>query len=294
MNSLPQNVQPPTTTPNTTSTTANSTSNTASSTTSSTASTSSSQSTTTSSSATSTTSTTSNTANNNSNTSNDPVIPTNAIVATAIQTIPNWQWCTAELNRQPCASGLGNATSSMTPEQASPSLSGKSALFAIGGKTQYSNALWWQYLPSDSQSTHFVYDLYFYVNDPSAPEALEFDVNQNFGGVRFVWGTECSYQNTKHWDIWNSATGKWVTTQAPCPQVAANQWHHLIWQFERVNGKEHYISVTLDNNVMPVDLYFSPQQPYSGDGISVAFQMDGDYRQQPYNVWLDNVTLNAW
>jgi hypothetical protein len=45
---------------------------------------------------------------------------------------------------------------------------------------------------------------------------------------------------------------------------------------------------------MPVDTWFSPQNPYGGDGIAIAFQLDGNYRQQPYNAWLDNVTLSAW
>jgi len=45
----------------------------------------------------------------------------------AVQTLPDWQWCTAKLNGHVCASGLGNATSSMTPEQADPSLSAGAA-----------------------------------------------------------------------------------------------------------------------------------------------------------------------
>jgi hypothetical protein len=28
--------------------------------------------------------------------------------------------------------------------------------------------------------------------------------------------------------------------------------------------------------------------------ISIAFQIDGNYKQQPYTVWLDEVTLNAY
>ena len=29
------------------------------------------------------------------------------------------------------------------------------------------------------------------------------------------------------------------------------------------------------------------------ESVDVAFQMDGNYAQQPYNVWLDNVALTA-
>lgn len=182
----------------------------------------------------------------------------------------------------------------MTPSQQTPSLSGESAKFKIGGPTHYSNALWWRSLSPNGTPKHFVYDLYFYMSDPGVPEALEFDVNQSMNGTRYIWGSECSYRDTGHWDIWNDETGRWDTTSAPCQVVSANEWHHLTWQIERVNGQVHYISVTLDGNVSTLDKYYSPQHHYNGSGLNVAFQMDGDYRQDPYAVWLDNVSLSAW
>jgi hypothetical protein len=226
--------------------------------------------------------------------SGSPGVPAGAEVKSAMQTLPNWEWCTAKLNGKPCASGQGDATSSMSPGQDDPSLSGNSAQFKIGGPTQYSNALWWKSLGPNSKPTHFVYDLYFYLKDPSAPEALEFDVNQSMNGKRYTWGTECSYRDSGHWDIWDPESGRWVTTSVECPQVEAGKWHHLIWSFERVDGKTHYISVSLDGDVHTVDKYYNPQEHWSGSAVSVAFQMDGNYRQDPYSVWLDKVTLSYW
>jgi hypothetical protein len=221
-------------------------------------------------------------------------VPAGAQIMSAVQTLPDWQWCTKDLHGHTCASGLGDATSSMTPGQTEPSLSGNSAQFQIGGHTRYSNALWWKSFGPNNTPTHFVYDLYFYMEHPGLPEALEFDVNQSMNGTRYVWGSECSYRDTGHWDIWNDETGRWVTTDVPCPQVSANEWHHLTWQIERVNGQVHYISVTLDGNVATVDKYYNPQRHFNGNDVNVAFQMDGDYRQDPYSVWLDNVSLSAW
>jgi len=229
-----------------------------------------------------------------SGTSSSSTVPPGAAVEAAVQTLPGWDWCTAKLNGKPCASGLGNATSSLTEEQQTPSLSGKSAKFTIGGHTAYSNALWWKSFGPDNTPTHFVYDLYFYMDEPNLPEALEFDINQSLNGVRYTWGSECSYRNTGHWDIWDPKHGSWETTSAPCPVVSAQSWHHLTWQVERVNNQVHYISVTLDGNVMTIDKYYDPQPNYSGEDVNIAFQMDGDYRQDPYDVWLDNVSLSSW
>ncbi len=194
----------------------------------------------------------------------------------------------------PAPADLGNATSSITQNQPTPSLSGKSSKFTLGGHTQYSNALWWKSFGANSTPTHFVYDLYFYIDDASAPEALEFDINQSMNGVRYTWGTECSYRNTGKWDIWNPQTEAWETTDVPCPVVSSKAWHHLTWQVERVNNQVHYISVTVDDNVTPVNKYYNPQPNYRGSDVNVAFQMDGDYRQDPYSVWLDNVSLSTW
>jgi hypothetical protein len=181
----------------------------------------------------------------------------------------------------------------MTPKQETPSLSGDSSVFWIGGPTGYSNALWWEELGPNSKPTHFTYDLYFYLEDATAPEALEFDVNQTINGTRWVFGTECSYRNTGDWQVWDSAGEKWFNTGVPCPQVSSNQWHHLVWQFERVNGRAHFVSVTVDDKTTPVDKYFDPQK-YGGQGISVAVQLDGDSRQTPYKLWVDKMSLTSW
>ena len=199
------------------------------------------------------------------------------------------------MNGGACASGLGNATSGMAPGQKDPSTDGSSAKFSIGGTQPYSNAMWWKSLGQVAPLNRLTYDLYFYVDDPSRPEALEFDVNQSYDHTRYTWGTECSYQHTGKWDIWNPATGAWETTDVPCPTVSANTWHHLTWRLERVNGQVHYVSVTLDGEESTVDKYFGPQTNYGGgDDIDIAFQMDGNYRQDPYNVWLDQVSLQGW
>src|SRR5215471_8554166 len=221
--------------------------------------------------------------------------PPNALVVKKIEGMSNWEWCTATNSHGgECASGLGDATSSKTDNQTSPSLDGSSSKFDIGGPTPYSNVLWWRTLTPNDNATHFVYDLYFYIDQADLPEALEFDVNQSFNGTRWVYGTECSYKDTGKWDVWDGSTHKWVTSKVACPQISSTTWHHLIWQFERVNGQVHYISVTLDNQTYPVDMYLGAESNFVGEGVDVAFQLDGDSHQNPYSVWLNEVTLSEW
>lgn len=228
------------------------------------------------------------------------VVAPQAQSVTDIQTLPGWQSCSAlyppgsPREGQICAAGLGTAVSTMTQGISVPSLDGKAAKFTMGGPTGYSNELYFLSLGGGTNVTHFVYDLQFYVDNPTKVQALEFDVNQTFGGQRWTWGTECNFKADGKWDIWDPLNEKWIPSQVPCNPFPANTWIHLVWQFERVNGQAHYISVTVNGATSNVDQFFQPQQNWTLEDINVAFQMDGDFEQDPYNVWLDEVTLQTF
>ena len=217
---------------------------------------------------------------------------------TGLQNMPGWQPCSAlyppgdPRAGQVCAAGLGMAQSTMMEDQQSPALSGSSAKFSIGGSQPYSNELYTLFLGGGSNPTQFTYDLYFYIDYPERAQALEFDVNQSFNAHRWVFGTECNFKADGKWDVWDGVAG-WQATTVPCNPFPANTWNHLTWQFARVGNQVHYISVTVNGQNYAVDLYKSYAPSWPMENITVAFQMDGDYAQQPYNVWLDNVTLTA-
>lgn len=223
-----------------------------------------------------------------------------SFTVSSIQALPGWQACSAVFppeaprHGQICAAGLGTATVSMTPGQNTPSLDGNSAKFSIAGPTGYSNELWFNPVGGGSNVTHFVYDLFFLIDNPTASQALEFDVNQTFGGQRWTWGTECNFNGTGKWDIWDPLNETWVPTSVDCKPFAANTWIHLIWNFERINGQAHYISLTVDNQTFNINQFFNPQQNWTLEEIDAAFQMDGNFKQQPYNVWLDKVNLQVF
>jgi len=226
------------------------------------------------------------------------VAPANPSISN-IQNFSGWQPCTDDFPPgdpragQVCASGLGNATYTMTQDQSTPSLSGSSTKFSIGGTTPYSNELYTNYFAGGSNVSHFTYDLYFMVDQPERSQALEFDVNQTINNARWVFGTECNFKADGVWDVWDGVLNKWIPSTVPCNPVPANTWMHLVWNFERVGSQVHYISVSLNGQTSTVDMYQANEPFWPMEDIDVAFQMDGDYAQQPYNVWLDKVTLTA-
>jgi hypothetical protein len=61
-----------------------------------------------------------------------------------------------------------------------------------------------------------------------------------------------------------------------------------------VGNQVHYISLTVGDQTYPIDTYYPNQPNWTLEEIDVAFQMDGNYKQEPYNVWLDEVSLTAY
>jgi len=220
-----------------------------------------------------------------------------------IQNMTGWQSCAADFppgsgrDGQVCASGNPNPpTSTMTEGQTSPAMDGKSAKFTMGGPNGYSNELYFNAVAGGNNVSHFTYDLYFYIDNPAAPQALEFDVNQTFGGQRWVWGSECNFkgETPPMWDLWDDASGIWRESSVPCNIFPGNTWNHIVWQFERVGNQVHYISLQVNDQTYNVDTFYNNQQDWTLEEIDNAFQMDLQQPPVSYNVWLDQVNLTAW
>src|SRR5262249_43225694 len=135
-----------------------------------------------------------------------------------IQRMSGWDSCSV------CAGkwGDGPGTShDMSIGINSPSLSGSSAKFWVGG-TPWGAALWWHGLGGQDDMANFRYDLDFFTESLGAAQALEFDMNQNVGGKRYIFGTECDFRNTGTWRVWNSPAAPWVSTGvgwSPAPRT---------------------------------------------------------------------------
>ncbi len=230
-------------------------------------------------------------------------------VITGIQALPGWQSCGAQFPPgsgragQICAAGGGTPNSTMTQNVSSPSMDGKSAEFSMASTgpgtpcAGYCNMLYFNPVAGGNNVTHFIYDVYFYIDNPDAPQALEFDVNQTYGGQRWVWGSECNFKADGVWDIWNDApnTG-WEPTTIPClaTDFQANSWNHLIWDVQQNGNQVQYNTLTLNGVVHQVNTIYPNEQNWTLEEIDTAFQMDLDAVGTPYHVWLDEVNLTAY
>lgn len=185
-----------------------------------------------------------------------------------------------------------------------PSLSGSATQFNLGGTQAYTDVLWNNHLIGDFSSqglpdsnhtlvptlSTFTYDVYFYGNNLGASQALEFDVNQFFGGMGFTWGHECRVGGHE-WDIWDNVGAKWVATGIPC-NPNNNSWNHLVIQVQRTwDNKLNYQSITLNGETHVLNRIYAPFSAPGWYGITLNYQMDGDSKQSPYTVYVDKLNF---
>jgi hypothetical protein len=200
-----------------------------------------------------------------------------------------------------CTSCGGKVTWSMSQGISSPSLSGVASRFNIGGAGPFWDALFNNHLIGDLSSQglpdtsktlvpslhNFTYDAYFYGGNLGLAQALEFDVNQFFNGMGFIWGTECRIAGGHEWDIWDNVNQRWVPTGIAC-NPASNSWNHLTLHVQRTSDNHLlYQSITLNGVTHTLDKYYSPGSAPGWYGVTVNYQMDGNSTQSPYSVFLD-------
>jgi hypothetical protein len=195
---------------------------------------------------------------------------------------------------------------SMTQGVQSPSISGKATIFNVGGSTPYSDALWNNHLIGTSSSQgmpdpnqtqvrslhNFTYDVYFYGDNLELSEALEFDINQFFDGMGFIFGHECRIADGNQWDIFDNEKGQWIPTGVPC-HPNSNSWNHVTLKVQRTSDNHLvYQSITLNGQTATLNWTLGHGSSPSWYGVTINFQMDGNYKQDSYNVYLDNLTFS--
>jgi hypothetical protein len=197
-------------------------------------------------------------------------------------------------------------TFSMQQGIKSPSLSGSATQFNIGGTGPYWDVLFNNHLIGDGSSQgmpdkshklvptyhNFTYDVYFYGANLGLSQAVEFDLNQFFDNTGYIWGHECRIAGGNEWDIWDNLSQHWVPTGIPC-YPNSNAWNHLTIQVQRTsNNQLLYQSITLNGVTSSVNQYYDPGPAPGWYGVTVNYQMDGNDKQSPYSVYLDQLTFS--
>lgn len=208
-----------------------------------------------------------------------------------------------------CSAPCPGVTWSMKQHIGSPSRSGDATKFNLGGTTSYSDALWTlgligqkttQGMPDKNHTLiptlhNFTYDSYFYTDQLSLSQVLEFDVNMYFNGMSFVWGNQCRIAGGHEWDIWDNVNTKWVATGFSCNPINSG-WNHVTIEVQRTSDNRLlFQSITLNGVKHTVNKYYAHgTAPKSWYGVSVNYQMDGNKNQTDYSTYVDDFSLTYW
>jgi hypothetical protein len=197
-------------------------------------------------------------------------------------------------------------TFSFTQNVKSPSMSGEAMEMSLGGSEGYGDGLWNNHLIGNDSSQglpdtghtlvptlhNFTYDVYFWADNIGLSQAVEFDINQFFNNQGFIWGHECRVAGGNEWDIWDNVNSTWVPTGIACNPVS-NSWNHVTIQVQRTSDNQLlYQSITLNGKTSTVNQYYNPGSAPGWYGVTINYQEDGNSKQSPYSVYLDELTFS--
>ncbi|HVU47100.1 MAG TPA: hypothetical protein VHD85_13300 [Terracidiphilus sp.] len=226
-----------------------------------------------------------------------PVIPTNAVSVSAIQTLGNW--------RADSDSGASGSSTGVTTLGNTPSLSGTARKFSTAyanyGDERYSSSF-----GDDTSSSNFLYDGWIYIAGSSSGIAnLEVDMNQVMAnGQTVIFGFQCDGW-TGTWDYTanngspQNPVDVWLHSTASCNphQWSTNTWHHIQVSYSRDSaGNVTYKSVWLDGieSVMNATVPSAFALGWSPT-LLTNFQVDGATAGSGSStVYLDNLVIYRW
>jgi hypothetical protein len=116
-----------------------------------------------------------------------------------------------------------------------------------------------------------------------------------FDGLSLIFGHQCRVAGGNEWDVWDTLNAKWVSTGVACNPINSG-WNHVTLQMQRESDNRIlFQSITLNGVKSTINKYYSPGSvPQSWWGITVNFQLDGNSKQSPYTVDLDNFNFTYW
>ena len=217
-------------------------------------------------------------------------------VINSVQDMAGWESCDT------CAGPGGHGHPNvhwMKQHENNPSMDGKTAEFYLGKTTDgiynYSNVLFFKRLTPNNSANNFTLDFYVFVKDPSIIQGLEMDVFYSRDGHKNYFLTECdgrgNYKNT--WQVSDAVHDSWQHTGLPCV-LKPYSWNHVVLQFLRnPDASTKFVSVSMNGELHYVNRTYASQGVNSNE-MNVAIQLDGDEKQDPIDIWADEITLTSW
>jgi hypothetical protein len=104
--------------------------------------------------------------------------------------------------------------------------------------------------------------------------------------------TSAAERGGNEWDVWDNQNARWTNTGVPC-YPNNNSWNHLTIKVQRTSDNRLlYQSITLNGVTSNLNWTFGNGSAPGWYGVTINYQMDGNYKQDSYNAYLDNLTFS--
>jgi hypothetical protein len=222
-----------------------------------------------------------------------------------------------------CLSGCGDTggtgpqpvTSQNVVSTPNNSSDGFSHQFSIGGTAAYANSYWYVHrnatttpaMPSALVTQQsYSFDLWIPAGQENNPQAIEWETQQQIQGTVYNTGWQALYagigdptkmlMRTFQWN--NSSNGPaagWYSTGIMVPRFTPDVWHHVQVD-EHVSGSTIFFDdVFIDGTkYVPTNSGGASHQAIVtgfNDEFNNAFQLDLNFRPDPYTVYIDNMVV---
>jgi hypothetical protein len=148
--------------------------------------------------------------------------------------------------------------------------------------TKHGGVRWHISFANSATATHFIYDTYVYLANPSQVANIELDMNQVMSnGATVIYGMQCSSYSGKWEYAYVKGGSHWKPSNVPCnPKTwKANTWHHIqIASHRNSSGVATYEYVNLDgaHHVFSnATVAASEHLGWAKGTLLVNFQLDG-------------------
>ena len=193
-----------------------------------------------------------------------------------------------------CSSGPCGGNGSVT-DVSSPSEDGQALKINYGSGNQsyegldaYDSASF----GTDASALRYQVNYDFYFPSRTPIQALEFCMNNYFGGKRYQWAMQWENKGTgaPQWRIWGGHDSgvKWKAIGISANNINPGTWYTLTIDGNIINGQVHYLDFIIQGTTYSLTQYTFAPDASSGPGLVAAVQLDGDSSADPYPVYIDN------
>ncbi len=223
------------------------------------------------------------------------VIPPTAISSGDLVGSSRWEWKHDE-------GTPGTSTGYSSYAVTSPSIDELARRFHVA-YSHHGGEIYHLSFGNDKAATHFVYDTYVYLADPSQLKNLEMDMNQVMAdGKTVIFGTQCSgYSGTWEFVTVSHKKPHWNVSNIACnpKNWEADKWHHVQIASSRTSeGVVTYEWVNLDGKYS----YFSDAKGsaalalgWTAGDLLLNFQMDGASADSgSITAYIDKMKIYRW